>query len=251
MTLSLAGCYSRPYHVPNEDSAVCVQNGAIAAVVIADGVGSSWHGDIASHAATLAFMTELEKRKKTGEIDFQELLVEVTHQISMEAQSIAGRPLEAWPASTLLSAIYDEEDDSLVICYVGDGTIWIVRGDRQAGFPVLIPTTNREGGLQHILHPEAPGDVRPVVAKIMNMSSWTGGCLAILATDGVPFDNGRTVQELSNYIFRVFHDNAPRFTKQVLSDALCKWLCEQRIDDDATIGILLTRATLELWEKES
>ncbi|MFZ1472276.1 MAG: protein phosphatase 2C domain-containing protein, partial [Anaerolineae bacterium] len=138
----------RPYYLPCQDAGnFDVGQTGIAAAVVADGVSNNWRSEIASSCAVSEFLDRIAAAPERPDADFYSgLFTDLTNAIRKQAESETGRRPDQWPATTLLVAVFDQRaTGGLTLAYVGDGAIWLVRGDRQDGIPLLLPTANRIG----------------------------------------------------------------------------------------------------------
>jgi hypothetical protein len=245
------GWASRSYYTPCQDhGGFGVGQAGIVAAVVADGVSNAWHSEIASRSAVKEFLARITSKRDGVDADFyHKLFADLTMAVREQAETETNRQPDQWPATTLLAAVYrPEANGSLTLTYVGDGAIWLVRGDRQAGIPLLLPTANRLGALQGILHP-LEEHISPVVIQLEGNVSWSGGWLVVIATDGVPLTEGRAVKQIVDQLSAAFDKTgAAGLTERVIGQVLQTWLQQQRISDDATIAVLLSPDTLALWE---
>jgi len=225
-----------------------VKGDDLCALIVADGVGGCWRSELASETAALGLRSRLISRDALRHFSdaksIARVLVDLTKEIRERALREPGRPDGVWPATTLIAVIYERRSGELWLFYAGDGTVWFIRGDRQEGMPLLLPTANRAGGLLHILYPQA-SDPQPVVMRIGNVRAWPGGGLIIIGTDGVPLSDPRG---LVDRLYKWLRGQCE--SESDLGAEIQQWLDEQRISDDATLGVLLPKVTQEWWERE-
>jgi serine/threonine protein phosphatase PrpC len=118
----------------NQDACAAVlnQRAGIAALIVADGVGSHYGAEIASAAAVEALREELDRISDPSSIDLRNLFSKAAEALGRKVSAIT----EQLPpglnennafGTTLICAV--ETEDSIRVGYVGNGGILRIRGD--------------------------------------------------------------------------------------------------------------------------
>jgi len=252
-------------------------------VAIADGVGESIGSEIASDHVTKMFVSECSSLGKDN-IDFKsinevwlkldEMLKELYKEKYENANFDFTRVLTGFLATTLLSVI--ELEDSYIISYLGNGSIWYVRGDfwefleSRRKWPwciedILIPHSSYAGDEALFGVIDSTG-IRGTPSIISIKKDTERGEIFILTTDGISSkdkirvlitngSNGDQIpksQEINHNIFKILciirdYLNNYKSYSYTLDDLINKFLDENNFDDDATLAILISEKAIQYF----
>lgn len=251
------------------------------AVLVADGVGTLPHCGEAAHFVVSEGACQLQKRHNIGQLP--QLFPTLQTALSQHAAPVCATEslkTSASFATTLLLAT--NTADALGIAYVGNGAIFHLPGDFTSfGAGMALPwtfanllrphcTANISGKAALTRHFDATGDpsaVEPTTLWVRKDN--TVGDILVLCTDGIfssdqvlcgnPGDGTRW-QEVPHTLIRLHETLRAAFcspeplTQERLQAALQKMLDDLRtqgeLDDDATIGLLVTEAAIHYHESQ-
>jgi serine/threonine protein phosphatase PrpC len=185
----------------NQDAFECVQNpeAGISAVVVADGIGSHYGAESASHIAVKTVAERLREAAVGDAIDMRGLFIEAWQKIleyACENPPPAEEELKDSYGTTLLCAI--ETSEQIVLGYAGNGAIFHIRGNFNT-FPAqqLLPWTalnylnphsvpqHGRAALSRMLSLKAqPYQVEPTVLTL-NKDCHQYGDIILCCTDGI------------------------------------------------------------------
>lgn len=219
----------------NEDACRAISIGEWNAIVLADGVGSSIRAYEAAQTAVEVFsnvMADTYSAKK--DMPFS-VLKECYDKTSKRLVGLASEASSVQPElqTTVIAAI--ETNDKFYISYLGDGDIWLRRGDGWA-IPLMIPHTAGTllaGGLTGTGMKGSP-------VFIEYSKSFRSGMMLLAGTDGV-FDIEGGINTLMTELVVAIKELVPS-TNYDLEMTLAKFLDHMhekyRFSDNATLGIL-------------
>lgn len=272
------GAGSKGYTNKNKDSFFLDTN----IVSVADGVGESIGSGIAAEFVAKKFAEEFKKLEK---VDFESIrgiltklgnfLKQIYEKEYVESGKIDFRyVLTDFLATTLLAVV--ELQDSYIVIYCGNGSIWYVRGDfwefleSKRKWPwciedIVIPHSTYIGmeALTGFLNYK--GLIGEPVIMQLN-KNYDKGDIFILTTDGISSKDQLKIGyskvdkeipeslEINNNIYKVllvlkeFLYKAESFV--TLSDEIKKFLDSNAFYDDATIGILISERAMQYFEEK-
>ncbi len=259
----------------NEDAfAFAADPGAgMAALVVADGIGSHRGADWGSRHACEAFLAAAGANLDgMPSPNLRQMLLGVQRTLHENPPAVT----DAFTAgsghgTTLVSAV--QADDRLHLGYLGNGGAWIIRSDfndfpSSASTPwtainLLSPHSRCQDG-REVLHKfVSPWRAEPLEPTVMTLSlDETVGDIVVLCTDGIYSadqvthgrdDAGRSwfaAEETMARLFRTLSDffDAGDYTDVALHAALDRYLHAladaDLLDDDATLVVLVTPTAL-------
>jgi serine/threonine protein phosphatase PrpC len=234
----------------NEDRCRIGRTGRWKVLLIADGVSNSRYGGEAAQIAVDAFYEELER--------VDSLKRKITRRMLKNAyQSVVGKLREAalhklakeeGYETTVMAII--EAENAFVITYLGDGRIYLVRGDLEQGIQLMV--THGVGGI--LGGALGPYGLVGTPVYIEHSKSFNSGEIIIAGSDGAfEIGSGTTKATVIKMLEKLtdrnvlFNDiNLQQAITAVLEDMLNQGL----ISDDATLGIVVSdKAHKALMEK--
>ncbi|MFF5109539.1 protein phosphatase 2C domain-containing protein [Streptosporangium sp. NPDC000509] len=155
--------------------------------VVADGLGSARHAEIASTAAVRAALDGIDSALRSGERpqswDWKSVLAHVSDTVRRTTESLGvprpgtntERTPSARPGTTLTVAVLPSEGEGQAVCAaVGDSPAILVTGGRWQALA-------GEGGGGDNVTAAIPGDLADIQVQ---MFSWRAGDLLVLSSDG-------------------------------------------------------------------
>ena len=122
----------------NQDRYKCGTIGPWKTLVIADGVTRSLHGEQAAEIAVGIFYETLEQAHNAGQELGTALFREAYERVAERLRSTGETsPAEGGGSETTLIGVV-ESDDRFFVTYLGDGRVYLVRGDLQKGVQLMI-----------------------------------------------------------------------------------------------------------------
>ena len=263
----------------NEDAHACYHGEHFNLLLVADGVGSSRDAHEASQRAVTAMIDaapDHDTRKVAPPRILRELWRTATSTLTAyrdehdEYHGVAGAL-----QTTLITLL--ETRDAYLLSYVGNGSAFVVRGDfwaflERGRWPwpttdVLlghsVPATNGQEALYDTLHPGREGPV-PGVWSIPK--DHERGDVVILTTDGLSSrDHARRAQDATGHVYEECNPHIRRLLKEhlvhclsaapderehVLAKELSAFLDGAVVEDDATLGVIVSGATYEYFTAE-
>jgi hypothetical protein len=271
----------------NEDCCAFYSGNKVSAIAIADGVGSSSFSYLASKLAVEEFIKKIkeyeEHNNKIDEMEVVSIYNEISKKIKEEYINLKEQKklnnTQNMMQTTLITLI--ETDDRYILNYIGNGSIWYIRGDfwkfnltkriwpwcitdLMVGHSVL----NEEGKevLEGYIGPEFdPEDYIQCMSVFKNKKY---GEIFVLTTDGISssdhlkigIDNNNKVwieiniyiqNLLERYLIKFFHDFKELKNGNIsLSSYIEEFLNDNTFDDDATIGLLISSKVIENYLNE-
>ena len=255
----------------NQDSKGEIISNFLNAVLVADGLGSYKYAKQASNLVIESLSKQLENIENSSYLDFakcfktaKEKLVKLEKEGEKDSENLYG--------TTVIVLV--ETEKTIKIGYVGNGAIWHIRGNFDEfppayHFPwnavnLLNPHSISENGKEALyrLISDNPNDWDECVpAEIeINKDSLQGDILMI-CTDGIYSEDQRNfgtnnqgiwvkyenaMQKFFVHLKQFFEQNSEH-TKEDLETALNLYLEDVKpdLDDDATIGVLITEKTID------
>lgn len=234
----------------NEDRCRVSRIGRWKVLLIADGVTNSQYGGEAAQIAVDTFYEELER--------VDSLKRRITRRILKNAyQSALGKIREAALHKLAKEEGYEttamaiiETENAFVITYLGDGRIYLVRGDLEQGIQLMV--THGVGGV-------LGGALGPygLVGKpvyIEHSKSFNSGEIIIAGSDGAfEVGNGAIKATVIKMLEKLADRNAlfnDINLQQAITAVLEDMFNQDLINDDATLGIVVSdKAQKTLMEK--
>jgi len=222
----------------NEDAVMMGSSWCHNYITIADGVGGCAKSKEAAEIATKVFTTLIKNRiQKHGTIQYQD----IKPIYEQAAKSIRDNKLGK---TTLISII--EKPKCFIFSYLGDGQAYLLRGDTEAGVPLMIGH-RKNGLLGGVISSSLTAE--PVIMQISK--GFISGEIIIAGTDGLfNEDIHKKRPDLLSELITTIR-NTPMTTKftQVLYDFLDKLNCENVLEDNASLGIIMTNKAAETLVK--
>ncbi|GHT28136.1 hypothetical protein AGMMS49574_01840 [Bacteroidia bacterium] len=257
----------------NQDSKREISTSLINAVLVADGLGSYKYAEQSSILAIEAMQKQLEV-EDVDYLDFnklfrisQESLIELAKQVKREENYGSDNLF----GTTLIVLV--ETEKKIKIAYVGNGAIWHIRGNFDEfssiySFPwsavnLLNPHTVEERGKEALyrLISDRNTDCNEYIPSIIEIEKDSyQGDIFMICSDGIYSEDQRIFGRNSTGVWvkydssmRIFFEHLKCFFEKIdyssekLHDALIQYLKEIKtdLDDDATLGVLITKSTLE------
>ena len=270
----------------NQDCKGEVDRNDFKALFIADGLGSYKYAKLSSERIIDFFVNEVNKfQGNVNEIKFTEVFKQAKHKLIAYANEVITEDEKENNndnlfGTTLISVI--ETDDKIKVSYAGNGAIWHIRGNfnefpSQYLFPwnavnILNPHTVPENGKEALYRLISNNnDYSECIPSIIELEKDTEyGEIIMICTDGIysgdqikagKNDKGIWVKyeplmlKFFEYISHFFKNNR-LYNKESIEQTLNQYLDEIKpmLDDDATIGILISQKTLNYqneinWQK--
>lgn len=273
---SVLGSASLSAKRQNEDAHLVYRGQSMNAVAVADGVGSAVDSHLASRAAVHAFMQavrELDEKRGTASVaDIRCCWTEAGSAIRGLYDSRRSFYMDERSVlqTTLITAV--ETRDCFIVGHLGNGSLFLVRGDFSTFLPRRFPWCFTDLATGHsrlgdngqeilfaVLHPRT--DVGAVHLMRIEKDRQLGE-IFILTTDGVSSPDhqaigndgqGRRWLELNANIERLVSQDLPGIVRSAAANGsktdmeqdLQEYLAGASYDDDATIAVLISRAAIQ------
>jgi len=270
---------SKPFKDPNQDAGDIYHGQHCSALAIADGLGSSLDAHLASTLAVrnfLAGVADLDRQAQTIDPDavrqiWERMVRALAHRSTNNPARYRHQPQAL---QTTCTAVI-ELPDSYLISYLGNGSIFHIRGDFWSFWERRWPWCVTDLMLGHSFLNETGKDtlygiVGPsgLTAEVRFLQLWkdtTYGDLLVLCSDGISSPDhlrvGRDANDklwlevnphidalLNQFLKPYFAQlGQPGDTATGLAQALQTFLAAQTFDDDATIGILVSRQARDYY----
>jgi PPM family protein phosphatase len=264
---------SKSFKNPNQDAGDVYRGEHCSAVAIADGLGSSLDAHIASTRAVRVFLTGVrlldQQANAINPGAVQRLWSLVVRALEQYYTHNAARYYAQPNALQTTLAAVIELADSYLISYLGNGSLFHIRGDFWNFWERRWPWCVTDLMLGHSFLSETGKDtlygiVAPtgLTAEVRVLQLWkdtTYGDLLVLCTDGISSpDHLRVGRDANNKLWLEVNPHIDTLLNQFLKpyftqlrqqndtavgleQALQTFLQAQAFDDDATIGILVSR----------
>lgn len=257
----------------NQDGKRELSSTEFQAIFIADGLGSYKYAKLSSDRVVDFFLNAANTAEKITDLnltklfqDAKEKLIEVANETIPEEE----KKEENLFGTTAISMI--ELEDKIKIAYVGNGAIWHIRGNFNV-FPTsylfpwnavnllnphTIPEDGKEALYRLISNNNDFKECIPSIIEIEKDNEY--GDIFMICTDGVysedqlksgKNDKGIWVKYETSMLkffehLNHFFKTNPAYLRESLEQILHQYLEELKptLDDDATIGILITAKTL-------
>ncbi len=271
---SLFTTISIPSKKVNEDSATTFKNTKLNlhGVIIADGIGSHYKPEIGAEFCVNTLKEFLENCENHKELNLASFFRKVQEEMNRKlAEKKEENVEEEFFGTTLLCAV--ETEDKFLLSYVGNGSIWHLRGDffklihSRRFLPwnavnLLNPHTVEENGKSSLYNFFALGKkAEEITPSILSLEKDKySGDIILLTTDGV-FGNDQVnagkdkegTLWLSGYnkmekLFLSLKNFAEKQEKSLdtLNQTMQNWKkeIETFLDDDATVGVIYSLKAL-------
>jgi hypothetical protein len=224
----------------NQDRCRCGDLGSYKILVLADGVTRTFRGGQAADIAVNTFYDVVKKACDAEEMDISVfkraygVTVEHLEQTAKKEISESEHRFE----TTLIAIV--ESEDRFFITYLGDGRIYLVRGDLEQGIQLMV--THRVGlALGGAL---APYGLLSSPVYIEHSKSFTAGEVIVTGTDGAfELETEGYEPVIRQVLHRLKNKNVLR-NNDALTETLKTFLQEladtQSLHDNATIGVIIT-----------
>jgi hypothetical protein len=216
----------------NEDRVLSRSSQAFSFVILADGLGGRPHGEKAAQTAVDVFRDELVTiEQEKGSVEFGDMKAIYETAASRLRTIIKGKG-----GKTTLICIIERTGD-FIISYLGDGQVYLMRGDTEMGIPLMI-THRTKGLLGGTLGPEMTA--QPVTMQISK--AFRSGEIIVAGTDGVfnP-EIGRVRPNLLIEFVSFFRD---KYGLMPDNDILAEFLNHLHdlnlLEDNASLGLIIT-----------
>lgn len=251
---------------------ICI---GIRAVLVADGLGSFEHAELAAQRAVMAAKSQLEGMASVAEIDIATLFLRSRQSVrELALQYCADNSLkldtEHSFGTTMILGI--DTPHELVLAYAGNGAIWHLRGNfNHFGSNRYVPWNAVNYLNPHTLENElgrealyrlisASDDVQESVPTFLRISKDTlYGDIVLVCTDGIAsmdqsqvgkYRDGSVWVKTEVTMLRFYaalaeyFDESPDFTDASLREAMIGYLdglrTDNLLDDDASLGLIVT-----------
>ncbi len=267
----------------NQDFKAEFETTEFEAMFIADGLGSYKYAKLSSERVVNFFLNAVRTTENVSALNLTDLfrnakqkLIEFANELTTEEE----KSEENLFGTTAISII--EVENKIKIAYVGNGAIWHIRGN----FNVFPTSYLFPWNAVNILNPHTiPEDGKEALYKLISNNNDLKECIPsiieiekdeefgdifMICTDGVysedqlkagKNDKGIWVKYESSMLkffehLQHFFKTNPAYLKESLEQIAIQYLEELKpiLDDDATIGILITSKTLNYqneinWKK--
>lgn len=225
----------------NQDRFRCDDVGSCKILVLADGVTKSDHGGQAAEIAADTFYEVIksacDSQGVMGVKVFQEAYQKTIERLKKVAQSET--PENEKTYETTVIAIVEVED-RFHITYLGDGKIYLVRGDMERGIQLMITHTvgpSLGGAL-------GPYDLLSEPVYVEHSKSFKSGEIIVAGTDGAfDWEAGEGNQPIVQ-ILEILKNKDALCKQETLQQALDLFLRNlgdcKCLGDNATLGVILT-----------
>lgn len=265
----------------NEDSFGYFKGNFCSVVAIADGVGSSTDAHIASNMAVSNFIEEVKSfdcnHKEPEFEDIMKFWVQTAEKMKIFYETNKEKYKDKSNVLLTTLIILIECKDRYLISYLGNGSIWHVRGDFWHFWNSSVPLpwcmsdlmlghANPENGqtpLYGFLGTD--GDISKVSHLAILKNNFCGE-IFILTTDGISSpDNLKTGSDsnqklwvevnshIQNLIYKSLADYFKSFSRierndnLILNEIIERFLKEKTFDDDATVGVIISNKAKEYY----
>lgn len=218
----------------NEDAVTVGSSWCHNLVTIADGVGGREKGKEAAETAVRVFNGSIKtKIRQSGTIHCEDIK-------PIYEQAARAIREKKYGKTTLISII--EKPRYFIISYLGDGQAYFLRGDTEAGVPLVIG--HRKNGLLG----GTIGEILTAEPVVMQVSkAFISGEIVIAGTDGIFSDEIRSKKPelLSELLTTIKNASEDTNFTQVLYDFLDDLNKDNLLEDNATLGIIITRRAVD------
>ncbi len=261
----------------NQDACASYQGQNCSAVVIADGLGSSFDAHIASTLAARSFLTAvqaLDRQKKDITMKEVKALWKNTadtlknyYERHKEKYADKSHPLQTTMA-TILSL-----EESYMISYIGNGSILYVRGDFwhfwDRRWPWCVTdfmvghSFLEENGKETLYGILTPQGLTASVRLLQVSKDPDYGEILVLCSDGISspdylrvgYDaNQKLWMEVNPHLERLLNESLRHYFEKIaqkvhsvdeLNKTIAQFLQERTFDDDATLGIFVSQKAID------
>lgn len=269
--LSCATITNKQNEDSNQDAIATIRNRFqhFNAVIVADGIGGLANGGDAARIAVIAAKDLLSSDMP---IDIAEVFSKVQQHLHRIAKQLVDKSLLDQYGTTIIVAI--ETDDRFKIGYLGNGSIYHVRGNFDHCWSESRPSPTC---LTNLLNPHSiqqngketlTGYLSPILlyepSFIELNKDKINGDILILTTDGLGSNdqvqlgkdgNGnwwsRTEMWLVEFLRKIKTELNKENTSVLLKNFLSEMKLNKKLDDDTTIGLIITRRAFSLITSKS
>lgn len=286
------GAFSKSCKPENEDSYGVFLGKNVNCIAIADGVGESIDASVGSRIATNTFITEVKKldlkNRKISTKVINRAWGKVGRAIAEAYQQAYDKNQGEFTSSKILSSSFFattllvalELKDSYIFTYLGNGSIWFIRGDfwkftkSRREWPwcltnLVIPHTVLGEGEELFGIIDNKG-VRGEPYTLQMGKDNNKGEIILMTTDGISSQdkleigfsgkNGENKQrwlKINPYILDILNavknhlDKLKQETieeKPSLEDIIKNYLDSQSFDDDATLGLIISERAIKYYK---
>ena len=251
------------------------------AIILGDGIGSHYKPDEGSKFCVKSLKKHLVNCKKPDELNFKELFKTVYFELKENFDNIEDDTIDKRQAygTTLICAI--ELEDKYIVAYIGNGSIWHIRGDFHTFSPqrylpwnainLLNPHTVEENGKEalykFIALESTENQILPSTIEI-NKDNEHFGDIIIISSDGLYSNDHnpiakdkegniwiageKKIELLLNRLKKMINEN--NFESQKINESIDEYLKEiidnKLIDDDTTFGIFFNNIRKQKTQDE-
>jgi serine/threonine protein phosphatase PrpC len=217
----------------NEDRICSGSSWGLHYMVIADGLGGYPHGGDAAQIAVNTFQSQIKDIKRKDQ-PLQCTWIKQVYQRAAKQIKKAASNARGWK-TTLLCVIERPED--FLISYLGDGQIYLIRGDAEIAVPLMVG--HRVGGLlAGVLGPELTAE--PVTMQLSK--SFRSGEIIVAGSDGVFNPEIQQVKpDLLMDLIKCYKDQIKtEEPTAILFRFLDQLHTQNLLDDNASLGLIVT-----------
>lgn len=222
----------------NEDMVGSGSSQGLNYIILADGLGGYPHGRDAAQVAVKTFKREVEKIIARKKIIKYNDIKPMYRKTSVKVKKLA-RNSQGWK-TTIICVI--ERPDDFLVSYLGDGQVYLVRGDTESAVPLMVGHRVK-GLLGGVLGPEITAE--PIIIQISK--AFRSGEIIVAGTDGI--FNQEIYTKKPNLLTDLISCLQNRFTMKEPNDILIRYLDQLHVhhllDDNASLGVIMTR---KAWE---
>lgn len=280
----LSGCLAvktKTAKLQNEDFCAKYEGKYMSAIAIADGLGSSIDAHVASKIAVENFLKDIELYEKQDKIDTRKLepanIIQFWKNIITKLNDNYKKNEERFKTkqnvlqTTLITVV--ELDDRYIISYTGNGCILHIRGDFwrfwNKRWPWCISDLMMghsiigKNGMEALYGTLKPNKDSLDIRVLTITKDIYYGDIFVLTTDGICSsdhniigrdDDNKLWLEINPHIEKLINKYFVNYFESIiderndnLNEILDKYLEEQSFEDDATVGIIISRKTIEYY----
>jgi|GEM_PF-2896759 len=217
----------------NEDRICTGSSRDLRYIAIADGLGGYPHGGDAAQIAVDTFQTQIKaiKQKDTPvEIEW------IRHVYTTAARKIKKAASGALGWKTTMLCVIEKPGD-FFISYLGDGQIYLIRGDAEIAVP-LMAGHRVNGLLAGVIGPELTAE--PVIIQLSK--SFRSGEIVVAGSDGVfnPEIQQAKPELLMDLIRSIKDQPKSEDPNAVIFNFLEELHLQNLLDDNASLGLIMT-----------
>ena len=270
---SLIACVSQtPKSTVNQDYCIEVENKIIPfkGIIVADGIGSHARSELSSKFCSDRLKLKLESIERKEDIDFNLLFSDIKNDlIEFIENELSDYELKNNPVGTTLICSIELEDE-YKIAYVGNGSIWQLSGAFNSfssnrylpwnSINLLNPHTIEQEGRSALYKFFSIGEsssIPSIITLSKNQDIYSD--IIIITTDGIFTNDQMKIGKDENDVIWIMGEETMRLLyekldiffkdhpnsatsndlKVMLNDYLTELKNSKKLDDDATLGIII------------